>query len=187
MRLACESRVVGVLESCGHAKLTRCCRLPRVGLKELKATGAASQPSQLPPPTHRLRTRHHSVSPGTPRYCRNHLSLLTESIPATVSIPLAGRPTAPTRPHLSTTSVSRHQRATRIEFIKATTGIISAVTTKWRTEGLRAAAEEARLTQIAPCYRGGSRQQRKSSTKNAANRESEEKQCTRVILACTRT
>lgn len=137
--------------------------------------------------THRLRTRHHSVSPGTPRYCRNHLSLLTESIHATVSIPLAGRPTAPTRPHLSTTSVSRHQRATRIESIKATTGIISTVTTKWRTEGLRAAAEEARLTQIAPCYRGGSRQQRKSSTKNAANRESEEKQCTRVILACTRT
>jgi hypothetical protein len=36
--------------------------------------------------------------------------------------------------------------------------------------GLKA-AEEACLTQIAPCYRGGRRQQRKSSTKSAAYRE----------------
>jgi hypothetical protein len=115
-------------------------------------------------------------------------SLLTESIPATVSIPLAGRTTAQTRPHLSTTSVSRHQRATRIGSIKATAGITSTVRTKWRIEGLRETGEEARLTQIAPCYRGGRRQQqRKSSTKSAANCECCEEQCTRVILACTRT
>jgi hypothetical protein len=61
-------------------------------------------------------------------------SLLTGFTFATGSIPLAGRRLRRRARIFRQTSVSRHERATRIRSIKATIGIISTVTTKWRTE-----------------------------------------------------
>jgi hypothetical protein len=97
-------------------------------------------------------------------------SLLTKSIPATVSIPLAGRPTAHTRSasfhDIRISPPARHAHQIHQTQHRHNTDCHDEV----EDRGLKA-AEEARLTQIAPCYRGGRRQQRKSSTKSAAYRE----------------
>jgi len=95
--------------------------------------------------THRLRTRHHSVSPRPPRYCRNRFSPYPHNTRDSQH-PAGRTPTAPTRPHLSTTYVLCHDRATRINHIGAIIGRPATTSTKWRIERERVAAKRRRAS-----------------------------------------
>ena len=95
--------------------------------------------SNITTTTHRLRSRHQSISPGTPRYCRNRISPLPDLVSVSVSTPLAGR-----RPRRRARNLRRihtsPRRAARISNIVAIIGISSETLSQWRIEGKQASA-----------------------------------------------
>ena len=114
-------------------------------------------------------------------------SLLTHIILATVSIPLAGR------------RLRRRARILRLHTYFATTAPRASSPSEpssanqlrlRRSGGLNekesSCEAEARLTQIAPCQRGGRRQQRKSSTQEPSKGDSKQERHSRaaLLIAC---